>query len=371
MTDTAVAGSDRELDAATLRSYLTDALDEEVTGLALLDGALNVVVAISTASAEDAYVLRQPDKLREAAYMNSLDVEYRVLEGLADTAVPAPEPVLYCADESIFGGPFFAMTALEGSEIPLGSDPPERFQHPAGREALAGELIDTLAAIHTVEVERFDGVCDRWSAAEQVARTADRLAAVTEETGEQFPTLEAVGEWLRENAPAPGASPTSLVHGDYRPGNVLFTGAETPRITGVLDWETAMLGDPLTELGYLLLRWRDEGDPTPDLDRIEQRYGDGEILQELREDNEHGMAPFTARLGSPTRRELVAWYEARTGSSFDHERFHRAHAAFGLATVWADLHRHQVAAGADSQYPPLVAYMAQVADSIRRGEFAL
>ena len=371
MTDTAVAGSDRELDAATLRSYLTDALDEEVTGLALLDGALNVVVAISTASAEDAYVLRQPDKLREAAYMNSLDVEYRVLEGLVDTAVPAPEPVLYCADESIFGGPFFAMTALEGSEIPLGSDPPEQFQHPAGREALAGELIDTLAAIHTVEVGPFGDVCDRETAGEQVARSANRLAEVTSETGEQFPTLEAVGEWLRKNAPAPGASPTSLVHGDYRPGNVLFTGAETPRITGVLDWETAMLGDPLTELAYLLLRWRDEGDPTPDLEPIAERYGDDEMLEHLRDNNERGLAPFTARAGSPTRAELVDRYEEQTGMAFDHKRFHRTHAAFGLAVVWADLHRHQVAAGEESHYPPLVAYMAEVADSIRRSEFDL
>jgi aminoglycoside phosphotransferase (APT) family kinase protein len=370
MTDTAVAGSDRELDAATLRSYLTDALDEEVTGLALLDGALNVVVAISTASAEDAYVLRQPDKLREAAYMNSLDVEYRVLEGLVDTAVPAPEPVLYCADESIFGGPFFAMTALEGSEIPLGSDPPERFQHPAGREALAGELIDTLAAIHTVEVGPFGDVCDRETAGEQVARSANRLAEVTSETGEQFPTLEAVGEWLRKNAPAPGASPTSLVHGDYRPGNVLFTGAETPRITGVLDWETAMLGDPLTELGYLLLRWRDEGDPTPALDELAARYPE-EALAGLREANEDGLAPFTAKPGSPSRRELVARYEARTGITVPDGGFYLAHAAFMLAAVWADLHRQRADADGESAKEPYVDYMTVVAESAVDGEFSL
>ena len=358
------------IDSGGLTSFLTDALDEEVTGRELLDGALNVVVEISTA-AGNTYVLRQPAKLREAAYMNSLCVEYEVLERLAETAVPAPKPVLYCADESLLGEPFFLMAALEGTEIPLGTDPPDRFQTPVAREQLAHELIDTLAEIHTVEVGPFGDVCDREPAGEQVARSADRLAEVTSETGEQFPTLESVGEWLRAHAPDPDESPISLVHGDYRPGNILFAGAERPRITGVLDWETAMLGDPLTELAYLLLRWRDEGDPTPDLEPIAERYGDDEMLEHLRDNNERGLAPFTARAGSPTRAELVDRYEERTGVAFDHERFHRTHAAFGLAVVWADLHRHQVAAGEESHYPPLVAYMAAVADSIKRGEFDL
>ncbi|PSQ34736.1 hypothetical protein BRD08_09025 [Halobacteriales archaeon SW_10_66_29] len=108
------------IDSGGLTSFLTDALDEEVTGRELLDGALNVVVEISTA-AGNTYVLRQPAKLREVAYMNSLCVEYEVLERLAETAVPAPKPVLYCADESLLGEPFFLMAALEGTEIQRGN----------------------------------------------------------------------------------------------------------------------------------------------------------------------------------------------------------------------------------------------------------
>lgn len=365
--DTATEVDAAGVDTAALEPHLTDELGEEVTGIEMLDGALNVVVAVSTADGE--YVLRQPDKLREAAYMNSLRVEYRVMEGLVGTDVPAPTPVLYCEDESILGEPFFVMTALEGTEIPLGSDPPERFQHPPAREHLAHELIDTLAEIHTVDIGRFGGICEHQTAQEQVARTADRLEAVTGETGEQFPTLQAVGEWLRENAPQ--ESPRALVHGDYRPGNILFAGDDQPRIAGVLDWETAMRGDPLTELAYLLLRWRDEGDPAPDLEPIEQRYANEELLQELREDNERGLAPFTARPGSPSRRELVARYEERTGIPYENDRFYRTYAAFSLAAVWADLHRHQIAAGEESDYPPQVAYMAAVADSVRREEFEL
>jgi aminoglycoside phosphotransferase (APT) family kinase protein len=371
MTDTGAESTPDDtilgFNTASLEPYLAEELGETITGIEMLDGALNVVVAISTAGGE--YVLRQPDKLREAAYMNSLRVEYRVMEQLARTAVPAPEPLLYCGDESVLGDPFFLMTALEGTEIPLGSDPPERFRRPPARERLAHDLIDTLAEMHTVALAPFESVCGHQTAQEQVARAADRLSEVTDETGEGFPTLRAVGEWLRANAP--DESETTLVHGDYRPGNILFAGDDRPRITGVLDWETATLGDPLTELAYLLLRWRDEGDPAPDLEPIEQRYENETLLQELREDNERGLAPFTARPGSPSRRELVARYEERTGIPYENDRFYRTYAAFSLATVWADLHRHQVAAGEESDYPPQVAYMAELADSVRREEFEL
>lgn len=58
--------------------------------------------------------------------------------------------------------------------------------------------------------------------------------------------------------------------------------------------------------------------------------------------NEGALAPFTAAPGSPSRDELVARYEARTGREFDHPGFYRAFAAFSLGLVWADLHRASI-----------------------------
>ncbi len=124
--------------------------------------------------------------------------------------------------------------------------------------------------------------------------------------------LRSAGDWLRQNAPS--HSKTKPHSRGFQAGKRPFLRAtERPEITGVLDWESAKLGDPLTELGYLLLRWRDEGDPTPSLDTLEARYPNHDAMRELREDNENGLAPFTAKPGSPTRRELVARYEERTG----------------------------------------------------------
>ncbi|MFC4551309.1 MULTISPECIES: phosphotransferase family protein [Halorussus] len=358
-----------DVDAAALESYLSAELGAAVNGTEVLHDGLNLVVAVSTVADGDAYVLRRPKKLRDASYMNGIEREYRVLERLAETEVPTPEPVAFCTDESVLGGPFFVITRLDGAAVPLGSDLPERFQNPEARGRVADLLVDTLAEIHSVDVDPFEGVCDRVTPREQVVRATERLDETTGVTGRELPTLRSVGDWLLENAPSDPE--ITLVHGDFRPGNVLFAGADRPEITGVLDWETAMLGDPLTELGYLLLRWRDDGDLTPSLAELRARYDNEDAIRDLEERNEEGLAPFTARAGSPRRRELVARYERRTGRSFSNERFYRAQAAFLLATVWEDLHRHRLEAGAASDWEPYVDYASMLAHSIVKGDLRL
>ena len=363
-----MTGGDAAIDTAKLESYLSAELGMVVTGTEVLHEGLNLSIVVSTPDDQQAYVLRRPNKLRHTSYINDLEQEYEIMGRLEDAPIDAPAPVLFCDDESILGDQFFGMTYLDGTPVPLGSDLPERFRNASARRTVADCLVDTLAEIHSVDVEPFEGVCERTTPRQQVDRSIERLDEARSVTGRQLPLLGDVGDWLQQNAPS--ASKTTLVHGDYRPGNVLFAGGDQPEIAGVLDWETAMLGDPLTELGYLLLRWRDD-DPTPALDELEARYSNEDAIEHLREVNENGLAPFTARAGSPSRRELVARYEEKTGTSFEHERFYRALAAFMLATVWVDLHRHQVEAGLESNREPYVDYVSMIADSIVSGEFEL
>ncbi|WP_158057363.1 phosphotransferase family protein [Halorussus halophilus] len=356
-------------DAAALESYLSTELGVEVTETELLSDKLNLILAISTEEKEDAYILHSPLKLRDTELFNELRQEYDVLRRLEETPVDAQVPVLFCEDESILGDEFFVTIYLDGETIPFGTDLPERFRVADARRSVAEQLIDTLAEIHSLDTDPFEPICDRRTPREQVVRATERLNEATSVTGHEIPRLRSVGEWLQDNAPS--KPETTLVHGDFRPGNVLFAGTDSPEITGVLDWETAMLGDPLTELGYLLLRWRDDGDPTLSLAELEAKYPNDDAVQQLQDRNQHGMAPFTAKPGSPTRQELVARYEASTGISFENDRFYRAHAAFMLATVWADLHRHEVAAGAASNREPYVDYMSLVAESIVDGKIPL
>lgn len=365
-----MTGTDTNIDTAKLESYLSEGLDINVAGTEVLHDGLNLSIAISTKEDGKAYVLRRPNKLRHTGLFNELEQEYRLLQRLEDTTINAPVPVLFCDDDSVLGDSFFVTTYLDGTGIPLGSDLPARFQNEKSRRRVANLLIDTLADIHLVDIEPFEDVCEWRTPREQVARTTELLNEATSVTGHELPTLWAVAEWLQQNAPSD--SKTSLVHGDFRPSNVLFAGGNQPEITGVLDWETVFLGDPRTELGYLLLRWRDDTDPTPSLDGFEARYSNEDAVRELKDANENGLSPFTAKPGSPSRRELVTRYEDKTGVSFKHEQFYRAHAAFGLATVWEDLHRHHIETGTESNSKPIwVEYMSVIADSIVSGEFQL
>lgn len=363
-----MVAAEMPIDTGRLRSYLREELAIDVVDIELLSNKLNLSLGVTTAEEGRAYVLRRPNELRKTSLFNDLDQEYRVLQDLENTAVPTQSPVAFCEDESVIGDPFLVTTYLAGTTVPLGTDLPERVRTPEGRAGVATDLIETLGEIHTLEVGPFDEYLYRRRPLEQVARASERLDEATSVIGRDFPTLRGVGDWLRENAPDDGE--TTLVHGDYRPGNVLF-GEERSVLTGVLDWETAMVGDPLTEVGYLLLRWRDDGDPTFSLDELEARASGGETIEELRELNENGLCPFSARPGSPSRRELVDRYEAATGIRYDHDRFYRAHAAFMLAAVWADIHRRRMEDGVASDKALYVDYMAMVAESIVDGDFEL
>lgn len=357
------------LPLADLEAYLADELGARVTDTEALDGALNTMVAVSTESTEHAYVVRQASDMRDSGRFIDLDREYRVLAALTDTDVPAPAPVVYCEDESVLGDPFAVTTYREGEPVSVGSSLPERFQTPTGRRAVGEALVDTLADVHSVPTEPFEGVCERYEPLEQVEQFAGRLDRATDASGRDVPELRRVVDWLRDHAP-PEHEPR-LTHGDFNSGNVCFADGTPPEITGVLDWETAALADPRTELGYLLFYWRDDGDPTPGLDAIRARYGDDhpDAVAEVAAAAEHGFYRYANRPGSPSRRELVERYEARTGLAFDHGRFYRAHAALGLAAVWEDSHARRVAAGEPTDWEPLLDYTAAVTASIVDGEF--
>lgn len=364
---TATADAEASVDTTAVASYLASELDADVTGVEVLADGLNLNLVVSTASEGRTYVVRRPNVLRHTDLFLDLRREYRLLERLRDTPVRAPEPVLFCEDTSVLDGPFAVLTYLDGEVVPLGSDLPEQFQRPAARRRVGHLLVDAAAEVHGVDVERVGGACDRVSPLEQLEHELERLETATGVTGHEVPALHRVGEWLQNNAPE---SEPTLVHGDFRPGNVLFAGDRTPTMGGVVDWEVAMLGDPVGELGYLLLRWRDEGDPTPSVDEIATRHPDAEdALATLRRRNERGLAPFTTGAGSPSRRDLIERYERRTGRTVENWQFHLAHAAFSLATVWADLHRGRVEAGESSEWEPHVEYMTALADLIAGGEF--
>ncbi|PSQ58677.1 phosphotransferase family protein [Halobacteriales archaeon SW_7_71_33] len=348
-----------------LGSYLARRLDCAVTatGVTVLNDGLNLTLSVSTTRGE--YVVRRPNEFRSTPLFADLRVEYEALERLADASVPVGRPVLLCEDESVLGGPFLVREHLPGETVPLGSALPERFRNPDARRAFAERVIDGLVAVHSVPVEPFADVCEHVPPGEQLERTVEWLTAARAATDLDPLRVDDVVDRLREVVPPDPE--TTLVHGDYRPGNLLFAPTAEPTITGVIDWETVALGDPLTELGYLLLRWRDPGDPAPSLDPIEARHP-AAAVESLRAWAERGMAPFTSEPGSPTRAELVDRYERETGTAAENLGFHVGLSALGLLTVWANLYRERAEdAGVDATLPARIDYVSLLAHSVLTG----
>ena len=193
------------------------------------------------------YVLRKqpPGELLPSAH--AVDREFRVIAALAGSDVPVPEALHYCADESVIGQVFYVMRYVKGRVF---DDITMAGCSPAERTAAYLSAADVLSKLHAVDfcaagLETFGKPRDyvarqvsRWSRQYELSKT------------EECPAMDQLTAWLLANNP--GDQRTSIVHGDYRPGNLIFAATDMS-VAAVLDWELSTIGHPLADLGYFLL----------------------------------------------------------------------------------------------------------------------
>ncbi len=179
---------------------------------------------------------------------NDLGQEFRTYTLLEDEPVPTPAVHgMEDAQDTPFGGPFFIMDRLPGGDpnVWRGRDREALAEDWAGPQGIAHDLVDHLAAIHAVRAEHVHGAVT----ARDYQQTVEFWRQVQHKVGlVRDPIVEEAYAWARDHEPDPVDA--RLVHGDYRIGNCLINGG---RITGVLDWELAFVGDPRFDLGYISL----------------------------------------------------------------------------------------------------------------------
>ena len=271
---------------------------------------------------DHSWVLRRPPMgdLPETAH--DMMREHRVLSALVDTPVRAPRPVASCPAPDVIGVPFYLMEGVDG--IVIRHALPDAFDEPH-RAGLGYEMVDALAELHTVRPEDI-GLGDLGRpagyTARQVARWTKQWAVMATR---DLPDVEAVREWLEAHVPS--SSPTAIVHGDYKLDNVMFAPEPPARLLAILDWEMATLGDPLADLGYLMLFWPEPG-----------------------EDNIGGLPQPTQAPGFVGRRELIERYEQHTGFSMTDLTFYRTLALWKLAILTEGLYKRYLAGKADSEW---------------------
>ncbi len=252
------------------------------------------------------FVLRRkpPGKLLPSAH--AVDREYRVITALAATDVPVPRTYVLCEDESVIGTAFYVMDWVAGRVF---ADPMLPGVTPADRAALYDAMNDVLARLHRVDWKRV-GLEDFGRPGNYFARQIHRWSSQyrASET-ERIEPMERLIEWLPAHVPP--SDETTLVHGDYRPGNMIVHPTE-PRIVAVLDWELSTLGHPLADLAY---------------NCVPYHTGPG--------DNLGGVEGVDlAALGIPTEADYVAAYCRRTGRPpIEGWDFYVAFALFRLAAI--------------------------------------
>lgn len=262
------------------------------------------------------WVLRRPPLGHVLPTAHDMAREYKVISALATTNVPVPKAIAFCDDTSVNDYPFYVMGYSDG--VIVVSDFPEGFvTTPEERRKVSLALVRTLADLHAVdyravglsEFGRPDGYLER-----QLARWIKQWEA---SKTRELPAIDELIRRLRASMPESG--PSTIVHGDYRLGNMALDPDDPGRVTAIFDWEMSTLGDPLADLGYTLMYWGDPGDP-PEMSTARPS------------------ATITLAEGFLRRAELAAEYERLTGRSVEHVAWYQVFAFYKLAVILEGIH---------------------------------
>lgn len=261
-------------------------------------------------------IVRRPPLGHVQATAHDMVREHTVISALAGTDVPVPATYALCEDPEVLGAPFYVMELVPGTAyrtaeqlVALG---------PGTTAELATAMVDVLAMLHAVDPDEV-GLGELGRPAGFLERQVRRWGRQLEGSrSRDLPDADELLRRLTAHVPTGAAADeqgAAIVHGDYRLDNLLV---HEGRVTAVLDWEMATLGDPLTDLALLLVY-----DRLPDL-------GGGVAVADA------SRAP-----GYPPGEELLARYAATSGRDLGRMDFHLGLAYLKLAVILEGIHfRH-------------------------------
>jgi aminoglycoside phosphotransferase (APT) family kinase protein len=252
-------------------------------------------------------VLRKPPEKVPPGRNETMLREYRVLKALNGTDVPHPEAIAVCDDTSVLGSCFYLMAHVDGWS-PMSSEGwAEPYRSDLSlRPGLAYQLVEGIARLGNVDW-RAQGLEGLGKPEGFHDRQVDRwLAHLAKFKFREIPGLDAAAAWLREHRPShwePG-----IIHGDYQFANVMFQHGTPARLAALVDFEMSTVGDPLLDLGWVLMGW-----PNADEDRTQKGYVD-----------------YT---GMPDRADLLEHYAKVSGRDVSEMDYYVILARFKMAVV--------------------------------------
>ncbi|HET6964629.1 MAG TPA: phosphotransferase family protein [Acidimicrobiales bacterium] len=333
----------RGIDAARVTAWFEEHVEgvEPPLQFSLVAGGRSNLTFVVTDRAGTRYVLRRPPTGHLLPTAHDMAREHRIISAMGPAGVPVPPALGLCEDASVNGAPFYVMGFVDGV-IARGEAEVAAYFDEAARHRAGLALIDTLADIHMADPDRI-GLGDLGRKEGYIARQLKRWysnyqAANQARGGEPLPAVEELH--ARLSAAIPEQGPASVVHGDYRLDNCILS-QDGSRVEAVLDWELCTLGDPLADMGQLLVYWPEPG----------ERAAIGQSAT---------MMPGFAR-----RDELVARYAERTGRDLPQLGFYVAFAHWKLACILEGVYARYVggAMGDDgfdfSFYPESIRHLTE------------
>jgi aminoglycoside phosphotransferase (APT) family kinase protein len=267
-----------------------------------------------------AVVLRRPPVGEVAATAHDMGRERRIIAGLAGTDVPVPAVLAWSDGGPPVDAPCYVMELVEGV-VPVGSLPAGWATTEAERTRMSEVLVDVLVRLHAVDPAAH-GLADFGRPDGYMARQVRRWVTQWEHARPAIDEPGLAKELQQLADDLAGAVPTTqrntIVHGDYRLDNCIFDAADPGRIRAVLDWEMSTLGDPLADLGLLMIYWRQADDGPP-------------------WSTASGVPGISALPGFLRRAEIADRYAAATGLDLAPLRWYVAFGAFKLAVVLAGI----------------------------------
>jgi aminoglycoside phosphotransferase (APT) family kinase protein len=266
-------------------------------------GRSNMTFGVRDAAGH-AWALRRPPLGKRLGSAHDMGREHRAIAALQDTPVPVPPVVGLCEDESVNGAPFYVMGFVEGPILRSAEDA-KAFDED-DRRAIGERVVDTLVAIHEVDPDEV-GLGDLGRKESYVERQLRRWQGQWEKSKtRKLAVIDDVHARLSSRIPEQG--PATIVHGDYRLDNMIL--APSGEVAAVVDWELCTLGDPLADVGMLLVYW-----------------------SEARDDFMPLFAPATIAPGFPNRDEVRERYAERSGRDLSQIDFFVALGFWKLAII--------------------------------------
>ena len=219
------------------------------TYVQIAGGHSNLTFAVTDANG-NRFVLRRPPLGHRLASAHDMGREHRIIAALAASDVPVAPALGFCDDPAVNDLPFYVMRFVDGLVV-RDKEFAEKSLSPAARRRASESLVDTMARIHAVDIDKV-GLSDLGKHDGYIARQLKRWHQnIVDQRTRDLPLVESVYEELLRRIPAQDG--VSIVHGDYRLDNCMVN--PEGDVIAVLDWEICTLGDPMADVGLLMVYW--------------------------------------------------------------------------------------------------------------------